>query len=158
MTFRILLAVLCSIVAVTASAQEFRPVPEGASGRREKSLVVAKQHMVAAAEPLAAEAGREILRQGGSAIDAAIATELVLGLVEPQSSGLGGGAFIILWDAKTRSMTTFDGRETAPAAARPDRFLKDGKPMKFEEAVNSGLSVGVPGLLRAFYAAHEKYG
>lgn len=158
MPFRILLAVLCSIVAVTASAQEFRPVPEGASGRREKSLVVAKQHMVVAAEPLAAEAGREILRQGGSAIDAAIATELVLGLVEPQSSGLGGGAFITLWDAKTRSMTTFDGRETAPAAARPDRFLKDGKPMKFEEAVNSGLSVGVPGLLRALHASHEKYG
>jgi len=133
-------------------------VPEGASGRAEKALVTARQHMVVAAEPLAAQAGREILRQGGSAADAAIATELVLGLVEPQSSGLGGGAFITFWDAKTRSVVTFDGRETAPAAAKPDRFMRDGKPMAFADAVNSGLSVGVPGLVRVLQAVHEKYG
>ena len=76
-----------------------------------------------------AEAGREILRQGGSAADAAIATELVLGLVEPQSSGLGGGAFLVYWEAQSRSLATFDGRETAPAAAKPDRFMRDGKPI-----------------------------
>ncbi|MFA5955441.1 gamma-glutamyltransferase [Hyphomicrobium sp.] len=159
MTFRILLAVSCFLVAGGASAQEFRPAPEAASGTTEKTLVTAKRHMVVAAEPPAVEAGREILRQGGSAVDAAIATEMVLGLVEPQSSGLGGGAFITIWDAKARSVTTFDGRETAPAAAKPDRFLtSDGKPMAFENAVLSGLSVGVPGVLRALYAAHEKHG
>lgn len=159
MTFRILLAASCLLVATVASAQEFRPPPEAASGTTEKALVTAKRHMIAAAEPLAAETGREILRRGGSAVDAAIAAEMVLGLVEPQSSGLGGGAFITYWDEKTRSVTTYDGRETAPAAAKPDRFLtKDGKPMAFEDAVLSGLSVGVPGVLRALYVAHEKHG
>ncbi|MBS0239545.1 MAG: gamma-glutamyltransferase family protein [Proteobacteria bacterium] len=158
MSFRILFAILWSLAAGTALAQEFRPAPEGASGRIEKAPVVAKQHMVVAAEPPAVEAGRQMLRQGGSAVDAAIATELVLGLVEPQSSGLGGGALITYWDARTRTVTTFDGRETAPATAKPDRFLRDGKPMPFEEAVNSGLSVGVPGLLRVLYQAHEKHG
>lgn len=158
MISRTILAISLSLIAPMASAQEFRPAPEAASGTTQKSLVVAKRHMVVAAEPQAAEAGREMLRQGGSAVDAAIATELVLGLVEPQSSGLGGGVFITLWNAKSRSVTTFDGRETAPAAAKPDRFLKDGKPMKFEDAVLSGLSVGVPGLVRTLYTAHEKYG
>lgn len=159
MTFRILLAISCLLTATVASGQEFRPPPEAASGTAEKALVTAKRHMIVAAEPQAAEAGREILRKGGSAVDAAIATEMVLGLVEPQSSGLGGGAFITLWDAKTRSITTYDGRETAPAAAKPDRFLtKDGQPMAFEDAVLSGLSVGVPGVLRALYAAHETHG
>ncbi|WP_045837094.1 gamma-glutamyltransferase [Hyphomicrobium sp. 99] len=158
MIFRILFVIFCFAAAGTAAAQEFRPAPEGASARSEKALVVAKQHMVVAAEPLAAEAGRQILRQGGSATDAAIATELVLGLVEPQSSGLGGGAFITFWDAKSRSVTTYDGRETAPATAKPDRFMRDGKPMPFEDAVNSGLSVGVPGLLRVLHEVHEKYG
>ncbi|MET0408837.1 MAG: gamma-glutamyltransferase [Hyphomicrobium sp.] len=159
MIHRYLLAISCLLIAVAASAQEFRPPPEAASGTTDKTLVTANRHMVAAAEPLAAEAGREILRKGGTAVDAAIAVELVLGLVEPQSSGLGGGAFITYWDAKTRSVTTFDGRETAPAAAKPNRFLtKDGKPMAFEDAVLSGLSVGVPGLVRTLYLAHEKYG
>jgi gamma-glutamyltranspeptidase/glutathione hydrolase len=146
------------LTASAAVAQESRPPPEAASGTTPKSLVVADRHMVVAAEPLAAEAGREILRQGGSAADAAIATELVLGLVEPQSSGLGGGAFLVYWDAKTRSLATFDGREAAPAAAKPDRFMRNGKPMPFETAVLSGLSVGVPGLLRTLEAVHKKYG
>jgi gamma-glutamyltranspeptidase / glutathione hydrolase len=159
MTVRILFAVSCFLVAQPVFAQEFRPAPEAESGTTEKSLVVAKRHMVVAAEPLAAEAGREMLRKGGSAVDAAIAVEMVLGLVEPQSSGLGGGAFITHWDAKSRSLTTIDGRETAPAAAKPDRFLaNDGKPIAFEDAVLSGLSVGVPGVLRALYLAHEKFG
>ncbi|MBS0232722.1 MAG: gamma-glutamyltransferase [Proteobacteria bacterium] len=158
MTFKIFLAISLLLTSGVASAQDFRPAPEAPSGTTEKALVVAKRHMVVAAEPVAAAAGREILRKGGSAVDAAIATEMVLGLVEPQSSGLGGGALITYWDAKTRAVTTFDGRETAPAAAKPDRFLKDGKPMPFREAVLSGLSVGVPGVLRALYAAHEKFG
>jgi gamma-glutamyltranspeptidase/glutathione hydrolase len=156
---RLLLALLwLNFAAASALAQETRPPPEAASGTTSKSLVIAQRQMVVAAEPLAAEAGREILRQGGSAVDAAIATELVLGLVEPQSSGLGGGAFLVYWDAQSRSLTTFDGRESAPAAAKPDRFIRDGKPMSFETAVRSGLSVGVPGLLRTLEAAHKRFG
>ena len=158
MISRILTALCLLLTASAAMAQESRPPPEAASGTTPKPLVVANRHMVVAAEPLAAEAGREILRQGGSAADAAIATELVLGLVEPQSSGLGGGAFLVYWDAKTRSLATFDGREAAPAAAKPDRFMRNGKPMPFETAVLSGLSVGVPGLLRTLEAVHKKYG
>lgn len=158
MISRIVIALALFALAGFVSAEEFRPAPEAASGVREKALVTAKRHMVVAAEPLAAEAGRAILRNGGSAIDAAIATEMVLGLVEPQSSGLGGGAFLTYWDAKSRALTTFDGRETAPAAAKPDRFLRDGKPMPFKDAVLSGLSVGVPGVLRALYVAHQKFG
>lgn len=158
MISRSLTALCIVLVASTAMAQENRPPPEAASGTTAKQLVTADRHMVVAAEPLAAEAGREILRQGGSAADAAIATELVLGLVEPQSSGLGGGAFLVYWDAKTRSLSTFDGRETAPAAAKPDRFMRDGKPMSFETAVLSGLSVGVPGLMRTLEAVHRKFG
>ncbi len=158
MVSRTLIAFALFALAGFVSAEEFRPAPEAASGVREKTLVTAKRHMVVAAEPLAAEAGRAILRKGGSAIDAAIATEMVLGLVEPQSSGIGGGAFLTYWDAKSRALTTFDGRETAPAAAKPDRFLRDGKPMPFKDAVLSGLSVGVPGILRALYVAHQKFG
>ena len=115
MSLRFFVTLTLSLLATSVVAQEVRPAPEAASGVESKSLVIAQRHMVVAAEPAAAEAGREILRQGGSAVDAAIATELVLGLVEPQSSGLGGGAFLVLWDAKTRAVKTFDGRETAPA-------------------------------------------
>ena len=139
-------------------AQDALQAPEAATGISEKSQSVATRHMVAAAHPLAAEAGREILRQGGSAIDAAIATQLVLGLVEPQSSGLGGGAFIVHWDEAAKALKTYDGRETAPAAAKPDRFLRDGKPMDFDEAVRSGLSAGVPGLMRVLELAHQRHG
>src|SRR5215831_17653260 len=124
-----------------------------------RHVVIAKHDMVAAANPLAAEAGRDMLRQGGNAIDAAIATQLVLNLVEPQSSGIGGGAFLVYWSAKEHRVVTFDGRETAPAAARPDRFLgADGKPLGFYDAVVSGRSVGVPGVLRMLALAHHRYG
>ena len=121
--------------------------------------VAAKRHMVAAANPLAAEAGLAILRAGGSALDAAIAVQMVLNLVEPQSSGLGGGAFIVHYDVKNKTTTTYDGRETAPAAAKPDRFIgADGKPLPFRQAVPGGLSVGVPGVLRALEMAHKAHG
>lgn len=132
--------------------------PEAASGHSEKSLVVAKTFMISTADPLASEAGREMLRAGGSATDAAIAAQLVLGLVEPQSSGLGGGAFILHWDQQKKALQSYDGRETAPAAAQPDRFLKDGKPMDFSFAVQSGLSVGTPGLPRLIEEAHKRHG
>ena len=97
-----------------------------------RGLATAEHHMVSAANPYAAEAGREILRAGGSAVDAAIATQLVLNLVEPQSSGIGGGAFMLYWDAAAKELKAYDGRETAPASAGPDRFLVDGQPMPFE--------------------------
>ena len=158
MNSRFFVALSLSFLATSVSAQEVRPAPEPPSGVASKSLVVANRQLVVAAEPAAAEAGREILRKGGSAVDAAIATELVLGLVEPQSSGLGGGAFLVLWDAKTRAVKTFDGRETAPAAAKPDRFLQGGKPMTFRDAVHAGLSVGVPGVVRMLRAAHDRSG
>ena len=114
--------------------------------------------MVVAANPHAAAAGRDILRAGGSAVDAAIAVQLVLGLVEPQSSGLGGGAFLVHWDQRTRDVQTYDGRETAPAAATPDRFMRLGRPLGFAATVRSGLSVGVPGALRMLELAHRQHG
>jgi gamma-glutamyltranspeptidase/glutathione hydrolase len=119
----------------------------------------AAEFMVAAANPHAARAGIEILRAGGSAVDAAIAVQMVLNLVEPQSSGIGGGAFALHWDAAARKISAYDGRESAPAAARPDRFLRpDGTPMGFGEAIASGRSVGVPGVLRMLELAHAKHG
>lgn len=119
----------------------------------------AKRWFIAAANPYAVEAGAEILRQGGSAVDAAVATQAALGLVEPQSSGLGGGAFMIHYDPISGTLETYDGRETAPASATPDRFLKeDGEPMGFYDAVAGGLSVGVPGVVRMLGLAHEEHG
>ncbi len=115
--------------------------------------------MIATANPHATRAGLEALDAGGSALDAAIAAQIVLNLVEPQSSGIGGGAFLLYWDAAARRIAVYDGRETAPAAARPGRFLgADGRPLPFLEAVNSGASVGVPGLLRALELAHARHG
>ena len=114
--------------------------------------------MVAAAHPLAAEAGAEVLKRGGSALDAAVAVQMVLGLVEPESSGIGGGAFLLHWSAAEKKLRTYDGRETAPAAARPDRFLQDGKPMAFLDAAVGGRSVGVPGVLRMLELAHARHG
>lgn len=106
----------------------------------------ATKYMAATASPFASEAALKILREGGSAVDAAIAAQMVLTLVEPQSSGIGGGGFMLHFDAASGETIAYDGRETAPASARPDMFLKaDGKPMGWHEAVVGGLSVGVPG-------------
>ncbi len=115
--------------------------------------------MVAAANPMAVEAGLKILRQGGNAVDAAIAVQTTLGLVEPQSSGLGGGAFMLYYNAKDKSITAFDGRETAPAGASATMFLdEDGKPLSFLDAINSGNSVGVPGAIDMLHIAHQQFG
>ena len=109
-----------------------------------------KDWMVASANPYASEAGAEMLRQGGNAIDAMVATQLVLGLTEPQSSGIGGGAFMVYWDQKKKALTTFDGRETAPFAVTPLLFQDDkGQPLKFFDAVVGGRSVGTPGTVQA---------
>jgi gamma-glutamyltranspeptidase/glutathione hydrolase len=114
---------------------------------------------VAAANPLAVDAGLEILGKGGNAIDAAVAVQAMLGLVEPQSSGIAGGAFLLYYDAHTRKVSAVDGRERAPAGAQPDMFLDEhGKPLPFVEAVRSGRSTGVPGAIAMLYAAHAKLG
>ncbi len=119
----------------------------------------AARYMIAAANPLAARTGLEVLREGGSAVDAAIAAQLVLNLVEPQSSGIGGGAFLLHYDATENKITAYDGRETAPAAATPGLFLTPGgEPMKFWDAVVGGRSVGVPGLLAMLELAHKDQG
>ena len=126
---------------------------------QDRAPVASARFMVVAANPLAVEAGYRILKQGGSAVDAAIAVQLVLGLVEPQSSGIGGGAFMLLHDAKRHKLTAFDGRETAPAAAKPDRFLDaDGKPLHFLDAIVGGRSVGVPGVVALLAQAHREHG
>ncbi|MFH5926242.1 gamma-glutamyltransferase [Roseomonas xinghualingensis] len=119
----------------------------------------AKRQMVAAPHPLAAEAGLDALRLGGSAVDAAVAVQAVLTLVEPQSSGIGGGALMLHWDATTQAISAFDGREAAPMAARPDLFLQaDGTPLPFYEAVLSGRSIGVPGAVAMLELAHARHG
>jgi gamma-glutamyltranspeptidase / glutathione hydrolase len=119
----------------------------------------AKHHMIAAANPYAAEAGLEMLRQGGSAVDAAIAAQMVLTLVEPESSGIGGGAFMLVFDPKTGKVTSFDGRETAPTSATPGMFLDAaGNPRPHRDAIPGGLSVGVPGAVAMLELAHKKYG
>jgi len=115
--------------------------------------------MVAAANPLAAEAGRAVLRAGGSAVDAAVAVQMALNVVEPQSSGIGGGGFLVHYDKKSGKVTTYDGRETAPAGAKPDMFLgPNGQPLAFRDAVVGGIAVGVPGALRLLEAAHKAHG
>ncbi|HUN50027.1 MAG TPA: gamma-glutamyltransferase, partial [Candidatus Sulfotelmatobacter sp.] len=131
----------------------------GASGAAFGDAAPATRHMIAAANPHAAEAGRAMLRRGGSAIDAAIAAQMVLTLVEPQSSGIGGGAFLLYYDAATHAVTAYNGRETAPAAATPRLFLDSaGKPLAFMQAVVGGRSVGTPGVLRMLALAHHDHG
>ncbi|WNC70397.1 gamma-glutamyltransferase [Thalassotalea nanhaiensis] len=133
--------------------------PEAATGLQESQTVVGKKYMVAAANPYASEAGFNILEKGGNAIDAAIAVQLVLTLVEPQSSGIGGGAFILHFDNSNKHLTTFDGREVAPEHASQDQFLNEqGKPVRWIDAVVGGRSVGVPGVLKALEDAHKKHG
>jgi gamma-glutamyltranspeptidase/glutathione hydrolase len=142
-----------AILAGTQTAAD----PEAPSGLTAKPLAIARTHMIAAAHPAAAEAGREMLRRGGSAADAAIAALLVLNVVEPQSSGIGGGAFALVHSVT--GVTSWDARETAPAGAVPGMFLdSESKRLPFLEAVASGHSVGVPGLVRLMEALHSRHG
>jgi gamma-glutamyltranspeptidase/glutathione hydrolase len=121
--------------------------------------VSAQTYMVAAANPLAVQAGVDVLAEGGTAADAMVAVQTVLGLVEPQSSGLGGGAFLVWYDAASATLTTLDGRETAPLAATPQLFLDEsGAPMGFFDAVVGGLSVGTPGTPALLEAMQERWG
>ncbi len=144
--------------ALPATAQT-EALPEAATGRTAAKSGTAKSYMVVAANPLAAKAGTDILAAGGSAADAAIAVQLVLNMVEPQSSGLGGGAFALYWDAKAAKLASYDGRELSPAAAEENRFLtKDGKPMARMQAIVGGKSVGVPGVARLLELMHQRHG
>lgn len=153
-----LLAAGLFLAPVAADAQRQPPAPEAASGWLATTPSRASRHMISTANPIASSIGRDILRKGGTAVDAAVAAQFVLGLVEPQSSGLGGGAFLVFWDRATDALTTYDGRETAPSAARPDRFLEQGRPMPFMAAVKSPLSVGVPGTVRLMAEVHRRHG
>ena len=150
---------IASLLISAAGAQSVEQ-PEAASTRTERPVGLAKpaqRFAVTAANPLAAQAGLEMLRAGGSAIDAAIAVQAVLGLVEPQSSGIAGGAFLLHWDG--RQVQAYDGRETAPAAATPEMFLNpDGKPLAMRDAIMSGLSTGAPGVLAMLAEAHKTHG
>jgi len=131
--------------------------PEAASGWTPKAGATASHFMVAAANPLATEAGYQTLKIGGSALDAAIAVQMVLTLVEPQSSGIGGGAFLMHWDGN--AVQAWDGRETAPAAADEGLFLAaDGRPVPFAQAVHGGRAVATPGALKMLEAAHRRHG
>jgi gamma-glutamyltranspeptidase/glutathione hydrolase len=130
----------------------------GLAMARDATIQGARQ-AVAAAHPLAAQAGLDALRKGGTAMDAAVAVQMVLNVVEPQASGIGGGGLLLYYDAATSKLHYYDGRETAPAGVRPDMFLDDnGKPVSFMEAVVGGQSVGVPGLLRMLDVAHRRHG
>jgi gamma-glutamyltranspeptidase/glutathione hydrolase len=154
---------LAAILALGAPAAEARPRPAPVAPRpfahATETRDLAAHAMVAAANPMAVEAGVKVLRRGGTAADAAVAVQAVLGLVEPQSSGLGGGAFMVFYDAKTRAVTAYNGRETAPAGASPDMFLgPDGKPLPFATAVLSGRATGVPGAIAMLSLAHAQHG
>ncbi|MBY6185978.1 gamma-glutamyltransferase [Marinobacter hydrocarbonoclasticus] len=133
--------------------------PEAPTGFLSRPAVTAPNFMAATANPYATEAARSVLADGGSAVDGAIAAQMVLTLTEPQSSGIGGGLFLVMWDAQAQRLVTLDGRETAPASARPDLFLdSQGQPAGFMDAVIGGRSVGVPGVIAALYDAHQRYG
>ncbi|WP_291918370.1 gamma-glutamyltransferase family protein [Limnohabitans sp.] len=142
--------------ALRYSVPDHAMQPEAASGNTAKPGWAYTRQAVAAANPLATDAGHQVLRAGGSALDAAIAVQMVLGLVEPQSSGIGGGAFLLHFDGQ--KVTAHDGRETAPAGARADMFMDQGKPLPFADAVQSGHSVGVPGVVRMLEVAHRQHG
>jgi len=155
----ILRAVCILLVAAPALAQNAPAQPESTSAVAERTSVTAREFMIATANPLATEAGHDVLAAGGSAADAAIAVQMVLNLVEPQSSGIGGGGFALYWNAATGTLASFDGRETAPAAATPDYWLDEaGQPRDFWDAVVGGRSAGVPGTLRLMEALHARYG
>jgi gamma-glutamyltranspeptidase/glutathione hydrolase len=157
-TFKRLLPIIAGLLLGCAGTQpSSQQEPPAASPHATAKPVAATTFEVATANPLATQAGYEMLKAGGSAVDAAVAVQMVLTLVEPQSSGIGGGAFLLHFDG--REVQAFDGRETAPAAADQNLFLDaDGKPMPFAAAVVGGRSVGVPGTVRMLELAHRRYG
>ena len=142
------------------SVEELSPeVKKSLDNKLKGKMVTAENWMIVTANPYASVAGAEILKKGGTAADAMVAAQVVLGLVEPESSGLGGGAFLLYYDNNKNIITTLDGRETAPLKASSSRFQKEnGQPMKFFDAVVGGLSVGTPGVPALLFEAHKKWG
>lgn len=163
---RHLLAVTLCAGALIAGQAVARPAPHHASApitvgpaQGDAKAGFAAHAMVAAANPLAVQTGLRILQQGGSAVDAAVAVQAVLGLVEPESSGLGGGSFMVFYDAKTRRTVAYDGREVAPKGASPRQFIgPDGKPLPFATAVVGGIASGVPGAIAMLELAQKEHG
>ena len=150
--------VLVFCILVPAWAENIHR-PEATAAFAERSSVRASEFMVSTAHPLATQAGYDILAAGGSAADAAVAVQAMLGLVEPQSSGLGGGGFLLYWDAATAQLSTYDARETAPLAADGDYWLDErGRPLPFQQAVLGGRSAGVPGIPRLLETIHDDHG
>jgi gamma-glutamyltranspeptidase/glutathione hydrolase len=140
----LLSSIITSLMAISAIAQNSKK---------------ARKFIVATANPVASQVGYDILKRGGNAVDAMVGVQLMLNLVEPQSSGIGGGAFLLFYDAKRNELSSFDGRETAPLKAKSDLFLKeDGSPMKFFDGVVGGRSVGTPGTLKLLEVTHKNFG
>lgn len=150
-------AVGCALISSAVIAKEAR-YPEFGNGRIEQNLVKASEYMVSSANPYASEAGMRIIEKGGSAIDAAIAVQMVLNLVEPESSGIGGGAFSLYWDNANKTLSSYDGREKAPMLADGKLFQENGKNMSWWEALAGGRAVGVPGVVAMMEKVHKKYG
>ena len=151
---------VAAVAALLTASCTQTSMPEPATASAPETVITQKvEPFVIAANPLAAKAGQEVLARGGSAIDAAIAVQAMLSLVEPQSSGMGGGAFLTYYDGSTGKLTVYDGRETAPAQASPTMFLDaDGEPLGYREAVTSGRATGVPGAVAMLAMVHEDHG
>ncbi len=155
--YRIYFIIGILLIATYAVAQETR-YEIGSKQVSQKKLVKAEKYMITSANPYASEAGLKILARGGTAIDAAIAAQMVLNLVEPESSGIGGGAFALYWDNIEKKLSSYDGRETAPLSADESLFQENGKNMSWWEALAGGRAVGVPGVVAMFEKMHKKYG
>jgi gamma-glutamyltranspeptidase/glutathione hydrolase len=154
----ILAGAALSAFMLTGCATTLAAEGNGGEAGVEATPSLARGPFVSAANPLAVDAGMKVLARGGSAVDAAVAIQAVLGLVEPQSSGLGGGAFMMFYDAESMALTVYDGRETAPASATPELFYENGRPLPFVDAVLSGHSTGAPGAVPMLALAQKQHG
>ncbi|WP_415902331.1 gamma-glutamyltransferase [Neptuniibacter sp. QD29_5] len=152
------LLIIFSLLGLSAHAVEEDLAPESSTGLYHSEAISTQKSLVVTAHPLATKAGLNILKQGGTAADAAVAIQAMLTLVEPQSSGIGGGAFMLYWDQSQQELKAYDGRETAPAKADYRLFQKNKKPMPWVEAMVGGRSVGTPGVLKMLEMAQEKHG
>ena len=156
---RLFTFVMLLFSSVSIASSPSRAVPEAFTGLHYQKAAYSESAMISAANPHAVDAGIAMLQQGGNAIDAAVAIQLMLTLVEPQSSGIGGGAFLLWYDGADKQIETFDGREKAPSKATSELFLdKNGRPIRWIEAVVGGRSVGTPGTPALLAEAHRRWG
>ena len=149
---------ICLLSAVCSAQSSADRTPEAHTGFMRQQLTIAESYMVATANPYASKAAQHILQRGGNAVDAAIAANMVLTLVEPQSSGLGGGSFLLFWENEQKILHSYDGRETAPQQVEQDLFYENDRPQDFQKAVAGGRAVGVPGLVKNLELVHQKHG